>query len=190
MRKFWFGVSLVLVFVFAAMSSYIFLVLNDSSPKVDEPYRVAGALGEDNNLVPRVSAEMTVRVRESYACGYEEERVLTGGGEFRGMSFDQLAEEGWAVARVGENQLEIAKEYDEICPLEQEKRLIRQTERGLAVYAGTAEHIGAMLLEMPMNFSELPPNMLAALASGGYQVESPAELDELLESLDELVWSE
>lgn len=190
MRKFWFGVSLVLVFVFAAMSSYIFLVLTDGAPEADEPYRVAGALGEGDSLVPRVSEEMSVSVLEGYACGYVGERELAGGGEFLGQSFDQLAGEGWNVARVGEDKLELSREYDEICPLERDKRLLKQTERGVAVYAGTAEHTGALLLEMPLNFSELPPEMNTALAGAGYQVDSVAELDELLESLDELVRSE
>lgn len=190
MRKFWFGMSLVLVFVFAAVSSYVFLVLTDGAPEVEKSYRVAGALGEGESLVPRVSADMEVLVRESYACGYVAERRLQGGGEFGGQSFDQLTEEGWAVARVGENKLEISRSYDSVCLIEQEKRLLRRTERGVAVYAGIAEHTGAILLEMPVNFSELPPDMNTALAGEGYQVDSLAELDELLESMDEFIWSE
>ena len=34
---------------------------------------------------------------------------------------------------------------------------------------------------------ELPPDFLTSLAEGGYQLASQAELDELLETLDELL---
>lgn len=187
MRKFWFGVSLAVVFMFAAASSYIFFVLFGGAPELDKAYQPASALGEDGDLVPRITAETTVTVKERYACGYLAERTERAGGEFVDMSFDQLSREGWSVARIGEDRVELSREYAEICPIEQDMRLIKQTERGLAVYCGNREHTGDLLLEMPVKFDELPPELTATLASGGYQMDSPAELDELLESIDELI---
>lgn len=190
MRRFWFGLSLVLVFMFAAVSSYIFFVFTGAAPEVDKPYKAAGGPGEMGEAVPRVTADMTLNVRESYACGYITDRTLAGNSEFLGLSFDQLTKEGWNVARTGENRLELVRQYADICPIEQQKRLLKKTERGIAVYAGTAEHLGAMLLEMPTDFAELPPDMNTALAKDGYAVNSDTELNELLESLDETVHRE
>lgn len=190
MRRFWFGVSLVLVFAFAVSASYIFFVLTGGKPQVDEPYRAKQDVDVAAYQVARVDEDCELLVREHYPCGYLLESSLPGGGEFAGQSFDQLAADGWAVARVGEGKVEISRENEGICPIEEEKRLIKQTERGVAVYAGTAEHLGALLLEMPLNFDELPGNVLTALAGAGYQLDSPAELDELLESMDELIMRE
>lgn len=190
MRRFWFGVSLAAVFVFAAASSYIFFVTCGGAPELDEAYQAAGELGENGDLVARITDETEVTVKEQYACGYLAEQTQPAGGEFLGLSFDQLTKEGWSVARVGENRVELAREYDEICPLEQNMRLLKQTERGISIYCGTPEHLGALLMEMPINFSELPPELSAALAAGGYQVATQAELDSLLESLDELIPTE
>lgn len=184
MRKLWFGVSLVAVFVFAAASSYIFFVLTGGRLQVDEP----GVASRVNGVVQAaVTADTTLTVREAYACGYLAERELAGGGEFAGCTLDELAGEGWAVARIGEGRVEISRRCKGYCPIEQEKRLMRRTERGVAVYAGEAGHLGALLLEMPLDFAELPGELNAALAGDGYQLASRAELDELLENLDELV---
>lgn len=189
MRKFWFAMSLMLVFCFAAASSYIFFVLTADSPGGEDEYRAVSDLSLGGS-VARVSEDMTVLVREEYACGYVAERIESGGGEFLGLSFDQMTEDGWDVARVGEGRIEIKQSYDTTCPLEEECRLLKRTERGVAVYAGTAEHTGSLLMEMPLNFSELPPDINTALLGEGYPVNSPEELDELLESLDELIWAE
>lgn len=185
MRKLWFGLSLVAVFVFAAASSYIFFVLTDGSPQVAEPGAASEVFG--GVQAAAVTADTTLTVREAYACGYLAERKLAGGGEFAGHTFDELAGDGWAVARTGENRVEISRECEGDCPIEQEKRLLRRTERGVAVYAGEAGHLGALLLEMPLDFAELPGELNLALAGDGYQLASRAELDELLENLDELV---
>lgn len=183
MRRFWFGLSLALVFGFAAVSSYIMLVLAaDDGAEVDEPYK---AVSEVEVQVPTVTEDMQVTVRQTYACGYQDEQ--TDAGELLGLSFDQLSRDGWDVAKVGENRLEISREQTGLCPIEDEQRLLCRTERGLAVYRGAAAHRGPMLLEMPLNFAELPPDLAAALDGEGYQLASQGELDELLESLDELI---
>lgn len=190
MRKLWFGLSLAVVFVFAASASYIYFVLAEGAPEVDKPYQAATGIAARS---PQVAADMRVTRREVYPCGYVAEGVLDAGGGFRGLTFDQLAEEGWNVVQTGENKLEITRQVDDMCPIEQEKRLIVDSGRGLAVYRGTAGHIGDLLLEMPVDMSELPPGLAEALQNGGYQLDSPAELDELLESLDELItepWAE
>lgn len=184
MRKLWFGLSLAVVFVFAASASYIYFVLAEGAPEVDKPYKAATEITARS---PQVAADMRVTRREVYACGYTAEEVLDNGGEFRGLTFDQLAGDGWNVAQTGEKSLEITRQVADMCPIEQEKRLIVDSGRGLAVYRGTAAHRGDLLLEMPVDMSELPPELTEALAAGGYQLESQAELDELLESLDELI---
>ena len=187
MKKLWFGVSLTAVFVFAAACSYIYFAVLGGVPELDEAYRAAADLGEDGDLVPRITADTEVMVSELYACGYTAKRTQQAGGDFLGESFDKLTKEGWDVARVGENRVELCREYAEVCPTEQNMRLVKRTERGIAIFAGTAEHLGAMLLEMPVDFAELPPDLSAALEGSGYQLKSQAELDELLESLDELI---
>ena len=184
MRKLWFSLSLAVVFVFAASASYIYFVLAEGAPEVDKPYKAATEIAARS---PQVAADMRVTRREIYTCGYTAEEALDNGGEFRGLTFDQLAKEGWQVAQTGEKELEIVRQVEGICPIEQEKRLLVDSGRGLAVYRGTAEHRGDLLLEMPVDMSELPPTLAEALAGGGYQLESQAELDELLESLDELI---
>ena len=183
MHRLWFGLSLTVVFVFAAAASYIYFVVFGGAPEVDKPYRAAAELETGS---PQVTAAMRVTRREVYACGYTAEEEVSG-GEFLGQTFDQLAEEGWQVARTGENKLEITRQVEGLCPIEQEKRLLVDTGRGIAVYRGTAAHRGDMLLEMPVDKSELPPELAQALAKGGYQLESAAALDELLESLDEMI---
>lgn len=187
MRKLWFGLSLVAVFVFAAASSYIFFVMT-AGQQVAEPGATSEVSGDVlGGAQAAVTADTRLTVREAYACGYMDERELAGGGEFAGHTFDELAGDGWAVARTGENRVEISRECTGDCPIEQEKRLLRRTERGVAVYAGEVGHLGALLLEMPLDFAELPGELNAALAGDGYQLASRAELDELLENLDELV---
>lgn len=186
MRRFWFAVSMVLVFVLAATSSYIFLVMTDGREEIAEPAAEDSVLSPVGADVPTVAWDTEITVRESYDCGYESVRKMTG-GEFAGQTFDALAAAGWAVARTGEGKVELARHLAGACPIEQECRLMRATERGVAVYAGRADHLGALLLEMPLNFAELPPVINADLQGGGLQLTSPDELDELLESLDELV---
>jgi hypothetical protein len=192
MRKFWFAVSLAMIFMFAFSTSYIYMALAGGESAVDEvdkPYMVASRPASELQMaVKTVQAEDTVTVREEYAlCGHVEEQILADGGSFLGRSYDELGAEGWNVAETGENELELARELDGLCPQDAERRVIMRTERGIAVYSGTAEHPGSLLLEMPVDFAELPPEMLGAFDKGGFELATPEELDEVLESLDELV---
>lgn len=188
MRRFWFVLSLVLVFVFAASASYIFMAVHDGLPDDAEPYEEPyKAAGEITPRVQRIEAEDELLVKETYTrCGHTEQSHISGDSDFLALSYDQLTAEGWDVAECGERLLELSREYDDLCPTDAGRRLICMTERGVAVYQGTAAHRGNMLLEMPVEFSELPPELMTALQADGYQMESQEELNELLESLDEL----
>ncbi len=192
MRRFWFAVSLFLVFVFTASASYIYFVLMDSPQKVDEPYMALGTpVTTLEAEVKTVLPDMRLTVREVYPeCGHTVEQQLSAAGsEWQGRSFDELALEGWAVAQTGAQSLELQKEEPGLCPDEAAQRLLCQTERGLAVYEGNLQHTGQLLLEMPAVAlsAELPADFVASLENGGYQLASQEELDELLESLDELI---
>lgn len=196
MRRFWFVVSLVLVFIFTASASYIYFALADSPRAVDEPYMALNSpLGapvmELAAEVKTIRPEMQLTVREVYPdCGHtQEQNVAAAASEWLGRSFDELALDGWAVAQTGENSLSLQKELPGLCPDEAAQRLLCQTERGLAVYEGNLQHTGQLLLEMPADamLAELPPDFVASLREGGYELASQAELDELLESLDELL---
>lgn len=196
MRRFWFVLSLVLVFVFTASASYIYFALaGGGRAGVDEPYQLAVQPG-----LPVVSLEPEVKTVSPQAqlsfselynlCGHVVEQEFSAEEcGLVGISFDELATQGWAVAQTGEHSLAMSRQRDELCPQESEQRLVQRTERGLAVFEGTREHIGRLLLEMPVQAdeAELPPDFLASLDEGGYQLASQAELDELLESLDELL---
>jgi hypothetical protein len=192
MRKFWFAVSLVMIFMFAFSTSYIYMALAGGESAVDEvdkPYMVASEpAGELQTAVKTVQAEDSVTVREEYMlCGHVEEEIVQGGGSFLGQSYDELGAEGWNVAETGEHRLELAREREGLCRQDAERRVIIRTERGVAVYSGTAEHPGELLLEMPVDFDELPPDMLTAFDRGGFELATSEELDEVLESLDELI---
>lgn len=200
MRRFWFGLSLVLVFLFTASASYIYFVLSDSRAGIDEPYKiqnvsnpqspasVAGvaSLGAGQR---QVAAGSQLTLREHFdTCGHWQEQTLPASQSgLVGLSFDALAAEGWSVAQTGADSLELTREQSGLCPLDSGRRVLQQTSRSLVVYEGTAEHTGRLLMEMPLDFAQLPADMLVQLQSGGYEVASQAELDELLESLDELV---
>ncbi len=192
MRRFWFVVSLILVFVFTASASYIYFALADSPKEVDEPYMALGTpvthlAAEVKTVLPDVQ----LTIRETYpACGHTQEEVVKAAeSDMLGVAFDELALAGWSVAQIGEQRLLLEREQEGLCPEEAAQRLLCQTERGLAVYEGNLQHTGQLLLEMPVGSlsAELPPDFLASLAAGGYQLASQSELDELLESLDELI---
>lgn len=196
MRRFWFGFSLVLVFIFTVSASYIYFVLSDSRSGVDEPYQVQYANSLNDPDLPALSSgrqtlagETRLAIREHFAaCDHWQESSATAAQMgWTGLSFDALAAEGWSLAQTGPQSLELTREQSGLCPEEAAHRVLRQTSRSLVVYEGTAEHTGRLLLEMPLDFAELPADMLVALQSGGYELASQAELDELLESLDELV---
>lgn len=192
MRRFWFAVSLFLVFIFTASASYIYFVLADSPQKVDEPYMALGTpVTTLEAEVKTVLPDMRLTVQEVYPeCGHiVEQQLSAAGSEWQGRSFDELALAGWSVAQTGAQSLELQKEVSGLCPDEAAQRLLCQTERGLAVYEGNLQHTGQLLLEMPAEAlsAELPPDFVASLESGGYQLASQEELDELLESLDELI---
>ena len=190
MKRFWFILSLGLTFTFAASASYIFMAIHGGLREVDQPYRAYQAVGDVTPRVQRVEAADRLLISELYTgCGHTESCEVSGESEFLSLSYDQLTAEGWAVAQTGEHRLSLSRQHDSLCPADAARRLICLTERGAAVYQGTAQHRGNMLLEMPLELSELPPDLMTALASGGYQMESQAELDELLESLDELTGS-
>lgn len=64
MRRFWFVVSLILVFVFTASASYIYFALADSPKEVDEPYMALGTpvtqlAAEVKTVLPEV--QLTIR---------------------------------------------------------------------------------------------------------------------------------
>lgn len=190
MRRFWFAMSLVAVFVFAAASSYVFFVWSAGRGDVAEPGLAVSESVWPGVEVEKIAADTRLVVRENYACGYVAEsagRADELAGDWAWRTFDELAAAGWQVAKTGEGCVELVRECAGQCPIEQEKRLIRATERGVAVYAGESGHLGAMLLEMPLNFAEVPTEVKEALAGDGYQLASREELDEVLESLDELV---
>ena len=194
MRRFWFVLSLVLVFVFTVSASYIYFALSDGGAGADEPYQVAAQWEPVVNLeaeVKTVSPQAQLSFSELYTlCGHAVEQEFSASEcGLVGVSFDELALQGWAVAQTGEQSLALNRQRDELCPQEAEQRLVQRTERGLAVFEGTREHLGRLLLEMPVQAdeAELPPDFLTSLAEGGYQLASQAELDELLETLDELL---
>ena len=194
MRRFWFVLSLVLVFVFTVSASYIYFALSDGGAGADEPYQVAAQGEPVGNLeaeVKTVSPQAQLSFSELYTlCGHAVEQEFSASEcGLVGVSFDELALQGWAVAQTGEHSLALNRQRDELCPQEAEQRLVQRTERGLAVFEGTREHLGRLLLEMPVQAdeAELPPDFLTSLAEGGYQLASQAELDELLETLDELL---
>ncbi len=192
MRRFWFVVSLILVFVFTASASYIYFALADSPKEVDEPYMALGTpVTQLAAEVKTVLPEVQLTIRETYpACGHTQEEVVKAAeSDMLGLAFDELALAGWSVAQIGEQRLLLEREQEGLCPEEAAQRLLCQTERGLAVYEGNLQHTGQLLLEMPVGSlsAELPPDFLASLAAGGYQLASQSELDELLESLDELI---
>lgn len=192
MRRFWFVVSLILVFVFTASASYIYFALADSPKEVDEPYMALGTpVAQLAAEVKTVLPETRLTVKEVYPfCGHTLEKTLAAAeSEWLGLSFDELALVGWSVAQIGEQQLLLEREQEGLCPEEAAQRLLCQTERGLAVYEGNLQHTGQLLLEMPVDSlsAELPPEFLASLQEGGYQLASQNDLDELLETLDELI---
>ncbi len=192
MRRFWFVFSLVLVFVFTASASYIYFALAGSGAGADKPYQVAGTPVVNMEVaVKTVSPQAQLSFSELYTlCGHAVESEFSAAEcGLVGVSFDELALQGWAVAQTGEHTLALSRQRDELCPQEAGQRLVQRTERGLAVFEGTRQHKGRLLLEMPIQAdeAELPPDFLASLAEGGYQLASQAELDELLESLDELL---
>ncbi len=193
MRRFWFGLSLALVFIFAASASYIYFVLSDSRAGVDAPYQIQNVANIEDVAAAgagrrQVEAGARLRLRQHYeTCGHwQQQELVAEQSGLVGLSFDALAAEGWSVAQTGPAALELSREEPGLCPEEAARRVLRQTSRSLVIYEGTAEHTGRLLLEMPLDFGELPADMLVSLQSGGYEVASQAELDELLESLDEL----
>lgn len=194
MRRFWFAVSLALVFIFTASASYIFFALSDGrgDERTDEPYQLVGAPVANWAVeVKTIPPEAQVSLSELYTlCGHtvEQEQKAEALG-LADKSYDELALQGWAVAQTGELSLALNRQLDELCPVEADQRILQRTERGLAVYEGTLEYPGRLLLEMPADVSaaELPPDFVTSLENGGYQVSSQTELDELLESLDELI---
>ncbi|MCX4266878.1 MAG: hypothetical protein OSJ64_08810, partial [Firmicutes bacterium] len=181
MRRFWFVVSLILVFVFTASASYIYFALADSPKEVDEPYMALGTpvthlAAEVKTVLPDV--QLTIRDTDP-ACGHTQEEGGTAAeSDMLGLAFDELALAGWSVAQIGEQRLLLEREQEGLCPEEAAQRLLCQTERGLAVYEGNLQHTGQLLLEMPVGSlsAELPPDFLASLAAGGYQLASQCEL--------------
>ncbi|MBQ3180005.1 MAG: hypothetical protein IJB55_01435, partial [Firmicutes bacterium] len=189
-RNLYFALSLALLFTFADSAVYIFLAIHHGLPTADQPTPGQLPYQTASDISPRVqcvTAEDELVITETYTqCGHTEETHLSGASEFVSLSYDQLTAEGWDVAETGEQRLKLSRTRDALCPTEAACRLICLTDRGVAVYQGTIAHRGNMLMEMPLQLSELPPELTDALAADGYQLASEDELNAVLESLDEL----
>ena len=81
MRRFWFVLSLVLVFVFTVSASYIYFALSDGGAGADEPYQVAAQWEPVVNLeaeVKTVSPQAQLSFSELYTlCGHAVEQEFS-----------------------------------------------------------------------------------------------------------------
>lgn len=197
LRSFFFVCSLALLSAFSAAATYIFLATDYPINTADTPtsgqyqtdpaYQTYRAAADFATGVQSIQTDDELTIHKTYSkCGHTETSTLSGLSEFAHLTYDQLTAEGWDIAATGNHHLSLSRTYDELCPTDADCRLICRTERGIAVYQGTATHRGNMLLEMPLQFSEVPPDILAAITGVGYQLSSQDELNAVLESLDEL----
>ena len=178
-----------LVIILASFATVMWFWVLDAEPQVNRL-----VLNDDADAVTVAEqpeqicpATVVVETVEYGLCGHSTVRNKRGEAELVGLSYAELAAAGWRVAPQAGGKVELYRQEEGLCPADSVKRCICKVPGGIGVYCGTLAARGALLYELPMDLALLPEDWQQALAAGGFEFASDAELFRMLENLDEFV---